>query len=183
MLPKNFQLQFSTKDISGAVERLGADISDWAHAVWEDSHTDIVAVPILRGGIFFFADLVRSVKHSMEIAPAKAWAYDVETNTLLENGVQVDIDTIPIKGRVILLVDDICDSGNTLRALKEAFLKRGAREVRSAVLIHRKVDPEIFRPDWIGFEHEGAEWFVGYGMDDCDRFRNLPDIHIIRNES
>ena len=179
-IPKNFQVIYSTTDIAKAVTRLGAEISTWAEKVWDDSHTDIVAVPVLRGGIFFFADLVRSVKCSLEIAPAKAWGYVNTVNAQMLEEVRVDISTVPANGRRVLLIDDICDSGRTMEALRKDFLSAGALEVRSAVLIRRKVAGNEFNPDWVGFHYDGPEWFVGYGMEDSERWRNLPAVYIIK---
>lgn len=180
MIPANFKLLYSEQQIAESVARMGADISVWADEVWRRSHTDIITIPVLRGGIFFFADLVRKINHSVEIAPVRTWAY---TNT--ENGVQrpevkVSLDDVPAQGRSVLLIDDICDSGRTLAVLKQALLDAGALEVRSAVLIKRVLDQKTFEPDWVGFSYTGHEWFVGYGMEDCERWRNLPSSYIIQ---
>ncbi len=179
MIPTSFRLLYSDEDIQKAVRRLGAEIGDWANGTWDESHTDLLAIPILRGGLFFFADLVREVSQSVEIAPARTWAYEDNENAVQKMQVKVNIDSVPAKGRNILLVDDICDSGRTLKVLKQHLLDAGARVVRSAVLVRRKLKDAVFEPDWIGFEYDGSEWLVGYGMDDCDRWRNLPSIHII----
>ena len=182
-IPKNFQLCYSSTQISKTVNQLGADISKWTEKIWEDSHSDIVAVPILRGGIFFFADLVRAVQGSVEIAPVKAWGYVEGENAKLNDHVQVDVGSIPAKGRRVLLVDDICDSGRTLYALKEKLLGAGALEVRSAVLIKRETEENKFAPDWVGFVYSGPEWFVGYGMEDSERWRNLNSVYLIKQSS
>lgn len=89
-------------------------------------------------------------------------------------------DGLAVKGRVVLVVDDVCDSGRTLEALERDLMERGAREVRTVVLIRRLLDRPSFVPCWIGFEYKGPEWFVGYGMDDGQRWRNLPAVHIIK---
>ena len=182
MLPANFQLIYPEDQIRASVQRIGAGISDWASKIWNDSHTDIVAVPVLRGGIFFFADLVRSVRFSIEISPVKTWGYVTAVNAAKLDKVKVDMSGVPARGRRVLLVDDICDSGHTLAALKENFLEAGAIEVRSAVLIQRTSANETFRPDWIGFTYDGPEWFVGYGMEDSERWRNLPAVYIIKQQ-
>ena len=90
------------------------------------------------------------------------------------------LDEAAIRGRSVLLVDDICDSGVSLRALTQHLKHIGAREVRSAVLIRRAIENSAFTPEWVGFHHKGPEWFVGYGMDDSDRWSNLPDIYVIQ---
>ncbi|MDZ4785728.1 MAG: phosphoribosyltransferase family protein [bacterium] len=178
--PKNFQICYSSDDIDGAVNKLGVEISKWTQKVWEDSHTDVIAVPILRGGIFFFADLVRAVQGSVEIAPIKAWSYVEAENAKMLDKVKVDVGGISANGRRVLLVDDICDSGRTLAALKTKLMDAGALEVRSAVLIKRDLGEKTFDPDWIGFSYKGPEWFVGYGMEDSDRWRNLGAVYIIK---
>lgn len=179
MVPGNFRPLYSPEDISKAVERVGGDISKWAEEVWEKSHTDILAIAILRGAIFFFSDLVRRIDRSVEIAPARTWAYENE-NFAQRQEVIVNIEGVPAKGRHVLIVDDICDTGRTLRAISDALLKAGACEVKTAVLIKRVLKTETFNPDWVCFEYEGPEWFVGYGMDDGDRWRNLPQVAIIQ---
>jgi hypoxanthine phosphoribosyltransferase len=179
-IPSNFQPLYTRAHINEAVVRLGKDITRWAHETWEESHTDILAIPILRGGLFFFADLVREVQHSVEIAPARTWAYEDTVNNVQRHSVKINIEGVPAKGRNILLVDDICDSGRTLKALKENLLEQGARTVKSAVLVSRVMDNAVFQSDWSGFSYQGPEWLVGYGMDDCDRWRNLGSIYIIK---
>ncbi|RIL12387.1 MAG: hypothetical protein DCC75_00580 [Proteobacteria bacterium] len=178
-IPSNFQLVYQPQAIAGAVERMGRDIGVWADQVWRESHTDLLAIPILRGAIFFFADLVRAIPHSVEIAPARTWAYEDTENNKQRPQVQVNLEQVPAKGRSVLLVDDICDSGRTLHVLKQALLQAGARVVKSAVLVKRELPGENMDPDWIGFTYKGPEWLVGYGMDDCDRFRNLPGVYTI----
>lgn len=180
MLPANFKLQYDRAQIAEAVQRMGQEISSWAEKVWQESHTDVVAVPVLRGGIFFFADLVREVGHSMEIAPAQTWTYESDANAVQRESMSLNLEQVPLKGRAILLIDDICDSGKTLRVLTETMSGQGAREVRSAVLIKRQLDEKTFDPDWVGFKYNGPEWMVGYGMEDCNRWRNLPSIYTIK---
>jgi hypoxanthine phosphoribosyltransferase len=180
IIPKNFQICYTPEQIQNRVAELGKDISLWTERVWNDSHTDILAVPILRGGIFFFADLVRSIKNSVEIAPVKVWAYASGENAKQLDKVSVDVSVIPARGRRVLLIDDICDSGRTLEELHQQLLAAGALEVCSAVLIKREQPKMTFSPTWSAFNYVGPEWFVGYGMDDSERWRNLPGVFIIK---
>jgi len=178
-LPSSFQLQYSKQAIEIQVKRLGVEIGQWAERVRVESGQDLLAIPVLRGGIFFFADLVREIKTSVAISPAQSWAYAPEENAVMRDTVEVSIDAKTARGRSILLVDDICDSGETLKKLSASFLEVGAREVRAAALIRRQLQQQSFDPHWIGFEYSGPEWFVGYGMEDRERWRNLPDIYTI----
>lgn len=182
-LPAEFVLRYSQAEIEREVKRLGDEVATWAAQVQADTGQDLYAIPILRGGIFFFADLVRNVSTSVDMAPIMAVGYDPESNTLNPVGVSIDMADVEPAGRHVLLVDDICDTGRTLMEVKSEFLKKGASEVRSAVLIRRKefgmVETEV---DYVGIDHEGPEWFVGYGMDDKNRWRNLPEIYLCGGE-
>lgn len=179
-LPSYFQQVYSAAMIAEANQRLGKEISKWAAEVWEHSHTDILTVPVLRGGIFFFADLVREINHSVELVPTTSRSYEDSENNVQRSEVTVDISVIPARGRAVLLIDDICDSGRTLAHMTKALNEMGAQEVRSAVLVKRVLDQETFNPEYVGFSFEGPEWLVGYGMDDCNRWRNLDSISIIK---
>ena len=177
-IPKNFRLQYKHAEIDERLVALGAEISGWAKTV--DAEKDILGVPVLRGAVFFFADLVRQIATSVDIAPVRTWAYESSgTDAQALKEVRIDMEGLEVAGRNIVLVDDICDSGRTLAALKAKFLEHGAKEVKTAVLIKRLIDSSCFDPDYYCFEYDGPEWFVGYGMDDHGSFRNLSDVYLI----
>lgn len=180
-IPSHYRQQYSSDDIRQRVQELGSSISDWARQVYQDSQQDVIGIPILRGGIFFFADLVRAVDVSIETSPVRTWGYQTETKSLHDK-MAVDLQGLQPQGRSILLVDDICDTGRTLEQLSKDLKEMGAKDVRSATLIRRDIDDTFF-PDYIGFTYSGDEWFVGYGMEDNDRFRNLDGIYVIEKNS
>jgi hypoxanthine phosphoribosyltransferase len=180
-IPANFSLLYSAAEIAQRVNAMGEEISAWCSGVWHDSHTDVLVIPVLRGGIFFFSDLARQIKGSLEIVPVKTEGYRLAVNGKLNDRVLIDLKGLAVKGRVVLIVDDVSDSGRTLEALERAISELGAREVRTAVLVRRLLDTPSFVPCWVGFQYSGPEWFVGYGMDDCERWRNLKDVYVIRN--
>lgn len=179
VIPERFKLLFSREQIKQEVARIGSELTPWSNEVQEQTGKDLLCLPILRGGIFFFADLVREIQGSIDMAAIKAQAYELGQNAVQTNQVSFSSDSIDPEGRGVLLVDDICDSGRTLQTLTESFKKRGAHSVRSVVLIKRAAAQEFFNPDFVGFSYQGPEWFVGYGMDDSDRWRNLASIYII----
>ncbi len=182
-IPANFSQVNGEKEIAARVKALGQEITGWCEGVWKDSHTDVLALPVLRGGIFFFADLVRQLRTSVEVAPIRTSAYESGANGVLKDVVSVYAEQLAVKGRVVLVVDDVCDSGKTLEALEKALLEKGAREVRTAVLVRRLLDAPSFVPCWVGFQYKGPEWFVGYGMDDSERWRNLPGVYVIKRDA
>jgi hypoxanthine phosphoribosyltransferase len=182
-VPPRFKVQFSREEIEARVAELGEEIGNWCQRVWDESHTDVLTIPVLRGGLFFFSDLVRKINCSIEIAPVRTVGYDPTTSGVQKDSVSVIADGLAVKGRVVLIVDDICETGKTLEVLEKTLLDNGAREVRTAVLIRRLLNRPTFVPCWVGFDYPGTEWFVGYGMDDGDRWRNLPSVYIIRRDA
>lgn len=180
-LPTNYKQVYDRHNIAQAVSRLGGQVSQWAREVRQTTGRDLVVLPILRGGIFFFADLVRELDLSVEIAPIHASVYDQQHNNVQLKEASVKVEGVDIHRRGVLIVDDVCDSGKTLSLLKPKLENMGAAQVRTAVLIHRKLQQEhVFNPDWVGFVYDGPEWFVGYGMDDQGQWRNLSSIYIMQ---
>lgn len=177
--PAHYELEYTQSEIASQVSRIGAEISDWCRSIAQSSSSDVLAIPVLRGGIYFFADVTRSIAASVEVAPGRARAYEEGHNARLRSEIYINLDGVSVSGRHVLLIDDICDSGRTLNKLVAYLIAQGAESVRSAVLILRETDNPAFAPDWVGFRFKGDEWFVGYGMDDQGRFSNLPQIYTI----
>ena len=180
-IPPHFRPIYSHTQIAERAAAIGREITPWVRSVYESTGHDVLAIAVLRGGMFFFTDIVRHIDVSVEVAPIQSWAY--AQNEVMRSKVEFDIKDVSPKGRSILLVDDICDSGKTLAALSAGFRELGAEEIRSAVLIQRMIPDPPYQPDYIGFQYTGDEWFVGYGMDDNERWKNLPDIYIIERAS
>ena len=180
ILPEFLKLQYSAASIEGRISAMGSQISEWTEAVVAAGGGDVIGIPVLRGGIFFFADLVRTIADSIEIAPVRTWGYVAGEIGQQREDFEMHLFDLNPKGRSILLIDDLCDSGRTLKNLTAALTDLGAKEVRSAVLIKRNVGENGFDPDYVGFEYPGAEWFVGYGMELEDRYRNLPEVYIVQ---
>ncbi len=176
-IPSDFSLQYSSEQIREHISIMAGQISDWVVSCQNSTGRDPIAIPVLRGAIFFFSDLVRSLSSSVEITPARTQGY--AGNLKMSEKFVMDISDIKAKGRSLLLVDDICDTGRTLRRLQEEFLSSGAADVKSAVLIRRLIPESEYIPDWFAFEYSGPEWFVGYGMDDGERWRNLSSVYTI----
>lgn len=180
MIPAHYRLLYTASEISGALDLAGPQISAWAESASAGRGGDIVGIPVMRGGVYFFADLMRRIRCSVEMAPIRTKAYTGTVNAQQQSDLEIFDEGLEVNGRVVLLADDICDSGRTLRVLREHYLRRGAAEVRTAVLVHRVHAASVFAPDWTLFQYTGPEWFVGYGMDDANRWTNLPDIYLIQ---
>ena len=181
-VPERFKLVYDDRKIDQALERLGNEIGEWAAEVRSATGKDIICVPVMRGGLFFAADLMRRVGTSVEVYPITTSSYSSDRNNVPHLQVRVDANALDTKGRSVLVIDDICDSGRTLAVLSEKFALAGVEELRSVVLIQRQMEKIIYEPKYVGFHYNGDEWFVGYGMEDSGRWRNLSAVYKIINE-
>lgn len=144
---------------------------------------DLLVISILKGSFIFAADLIRAL-HDAGLAP------EVEFITLssygtgtVSKGVRIikDIDS-DVRGRNVLLIDDILESGRTLLFAKELMYERGAANVSIAVLLDKSVKrQEVLEADYVGFEC--PDYFVvGYGMDVAYAFRELPFVGVVTGD-
>ena len=135
-------------------------------------------VAILKGALVFMADLLRRVPLRLEIECLNVASYHGGT----QSSGQVDFldQKLPeVKGRCVLLVDDILDTGRTLEAVSAKLLEMGAREVKTCVLLtkDKERDAEV-EADYSAFEI-GDEFVVGYGLDYDGKYRNLPYVGVL----
>lgn len=136
---------------------------------------EIVMVGILRGAVLWMADLMKCVELDMTIDFMAVSSYGAATKTSGVVKINKDLDT-DIADKVVIIVEDIVDSGVTLNYLKGYFASRGAREIRICTLLDkpagRRVDIEA---DYVGFTVDDR-FIVGYGLDYDQKYRNLPYI-------
>ena len=142
---------------------------------------EITAVIIMNGGVFFAADLLRRIEVPicLDSLAAGSYLHHASTGQLtVRGGMKLDM-----KGRHVLLIDDILDTGFTLAELQRKIMAAGAASCRTCVLIDKEIPPEKkhTKADWFGFRAP-AEYLVGYGMDSDEHYRNLPDICILRED-
>ena len=176
---------FSKSDVEGIIARLGASISnDYAArgiGGARGAGEELVVVGLLDGVFMFFGDLVRelALDHSVDFVSASSYGL----GTVSSGNVQITKDLkFPIRGKHVLIVDDICDSGHTLAALKQLLSQRGAASVRTCALLDKRARREVdVTPDFVGV-HCPDEFVVGYGMDFAGRFRSLPFIGVLKPE-
>jgi hypoxanthine phosphoribosyltransferase len=136
---------------------------------------EMTIVPILTGAFIFAGDLIRQIPLSMRIGLLTVSSYpgaSIRTQGSQVIGQQLG----DLRGRQVVLIDDILDSGGTLRLVQSLLLEHGAADVKTCVLL-RKDRPEAkdVRADYVGFEIPD-EFVVGYGLDFNNYYRNLPDI-------
>ena len=134
----------------------------------------ITAVGILTGSLMLLADLIRLLELPIRIGLVQASSYRGNT-TRGELTVNPDLLS-DIKGRDVLLVDDIFDTGHTLQQVIGIIEQQQPNSVKSAVLLLKQGRQEVdLRPDFVGFQIPD-QFVVGYGLDYQDLFRNLPYV-------
>jgi hypoxanthine phosphoribosyltransferase len=178
-VPPHYREAYSAADVKAAVGRLAAQLTPWALEIAARSGEQVLGLCVLRGAFVFFSDLVKAIPASIQPAFIQCRSYATTEILQPEDGVQIGLDDFDCQGRHVLLVDDICDSGRTLALVQSRLRARLAAEVRTCVLIHRQRPDSVFTPDLVGFQHDGPEWFVGYGMDDRHRYMNYPAVYVI----
>lgn len=132
---------------------------------------------ILKGGFIFLADLVREIELEVEIDFLRVSSY-ADSDRPGEIELLQDVN-IPLKGRDVILVEDMLDTGGTLGLVKEILLSRESASFKVCALIDKKERRESeIKADYLGFEIEGG-FIVGYGTDYAEKGRNLPGIYVI----
>lgn len=177
---ERFKLYVNEVDLQMGVHQQARKILPWCRHILETTGKPVVAACVLRGAVPYFSDLVRRIDCNLELAYVKASSY--VKGPVRSSQVLTELGDKDFSGRHILLVDDICDTGNTLSALTEAFHYRGASSLRTAVCLHRAPKPgeEVIQvTTYPLITVDGDEWFVGYGLDDNSEYANLPDIYTI----
>ena len=139
----------------------------------------VVFVGILNGAFMFFSDLVKYIKFPIEIDFVRVKSYDGQNRKEIK--FTKDLET-NINGKNVYLVDDIIDSGHTIKFLMDHFKKRGAKKITpiAAILKENVVIKEAL---CILQYPQNSPWFIGYGMDnEYGKFRNLDTIFKINGK-
>ena len=139
----------------------------------------MVVVILLKGALVFAADLLRRVPRVLEIECLHAASYHGGTTST--GTVEFPDPQFPeVRGRHVLLLDDILDTGRTLDAVRRRLLAGGAAAVHTAVLLAKdKARAVAVTADYVGFEI-GDEFVVGYGLDYQGKYRNLPYVGVLK---
>ena len=138
----------------------------------------ITAICLLKGSLFFTADLTREIGGKIYLEFMQLSSYEGE-NTTGTIKLKKDIDFSEIKGKDVLIIEDIVDTGITLNYTLEHIKKAGANSVKVCTLLNKPSRRKIKVPiDYVGFEIEN-KFVLGYGMDYDQLYRNLPYIGYI----
>ena len=138
-----------------------------------------VVICVLKGSIMFCAELTKNMKTDMELDFMSVSSYGAGTKSSGEIKILKDVST-DIRGRDVLIVEDIIDSGNTLYALKKLLMERAPSSLNIVTLLDKPERREApMEPDYTCFVIED-EFVIGYGLDYAEKYRNLPYIGVLK---
>ncbi|MHB9094727.1 MAG: hypoxanthine phosphoribosyltransferase [Eubacteriales bacterium] len=165
----------SSEQIAEKVAALGEQISR------DYKGKQLVVVGILKGAIVFLADLIREVNIPLYVDFMAVSSYGSSTETSGVVRILKDLDK-SIEGKDVLIVEDIIDSGLTLRYLVENLEARHPNSVKVCTLL----DKPARRKTQVAIHYNGFvipdEFAVGYGLDYNDKYRNLPGVYVLKKE-
>ena len=157
------------------IAELGEEISN------DYAGKDMLLVGVLKGAVFFMADLMRSLTVPCEVDFMAISSYGAETDSSGVVRILKDLD-IPLQGRDVLVVEDIIDSGLTLSYLMRNLRARDPASLEVCALLTKPDRREIEVPvKYVGFEIPNR-FVIGYGLDYAERYRNLRYVGVLNEE-
>lgn len=142
---------------------------------------NLIVVGLLKGCVPFLADLTREIDLKYDIAYMSVSSYHGGISSSGDVKIKMDLD-ISIKGRDVLIVEDIVDTASTIVTIMELFKHRGATSVKIATLLDKPEGrKKPYEPDYVG-RVIPKEFVVGYGLDYNEMYRNLPYVGILKPE-
>jgi len=169
---KNLKLLISESHIKEKVKEIANQINK------DFENEEVLAVGILKGSFIFFSDLVRHLTLKVKIDFMQVASYHTGMES---SGEVIFIKDLAgdIADKNVLIVDDIIDTGRTLKALTQALLQRNPKTLKTCVLLDKKERREVdFDADYVGFEIPD-KFVIGYGLDWAEEGRNFKEIYCI----
>ncbi|GLQ05320.1 hypoxanthine phosphoribosyltransferase [Sneathiella chinensis] len=167
---------------SGDIAKRNSEI---AEEIARDMGTDLLVIAVLKGSFVFAADLIRALHHAGVRPQIDFMALSSYGDKTISSGTVVItrdiVDTV--KGRRVLLIDDILESGRTMEFATRELLDRGASMVKTCLMLDKKGKRLVdFEADFVGFDCPDL-FVIGYGLDYAHYYRELPYIgHIVKEE-
>ena len=171
-LPRELKLKSDKDYIDDVISKMAVEMNSF-FTNEKFLNEEILILAVLTGALYFAADLTRKLNFNAEVGSIKASSY---INNKQEGDVKVQGNGANVKDKVVILLDDICDTGHTFEILSKNMKELGAKEVYCASLL-LKQENTYFIPNFSGIVYKGDDWFVGYGMDDSQKYRHLSSIY------
>ena len=174
MTTPQLKLLYSRDTIAKEVERLAQEISA------DFRGEEILFVCVLKGSFLFVADLIRAVKIPAAIDFVRVASYGSETRSSGIVEIRKDLE-MPLKGKNVIIVEDIIDSGHTIETLYHRLSLREPKVLKVCTLIDKTARREVdFQADYVGLSMEDG-FIIGYGLDLDERYRNLNEIYTVES--
>ena len=160
-------------------EQIASIVRDLAARISADyGQSELVLVCVLKGGFMFLSDLVRHLRMPVQIDFVRLASYGSGMKSSGRIEITKDVE-VSMEGKDVLVVEDIIDSGRTIRFLKERLALSNPRSVKVCTLLDKKVRREVeMEADYVGKEVDDV-FIVGYGIDFNEAYRNLPEIYYV----
>ena len=166
---------FTSEELVKRAEEIGRQITQ------DYKGEEVTVIGILKGSFMFLSDVLKNVDLYTKLDFVTVQSYGNGT-TSGELRLTKDISA-DIKGKHVILVEDILDSGKTLKFVKDLFLEREPASIKVCTLLNKKVrKSEVIKADYIGFDVDNV-FVVGYGLDYAQLYRNLPYIGELKVEA
>ena len=169
---ESVRLLISSADIQQKIREMGKRIRE------DFPGEHLLLVGVLKGAVLFLADLARQIPGEVTFDFIAVSSYGKDTKSSGQVKLNKDLDS-SIEGKVVIVVEDILDTGLTLQYLLRVLQQRKPKSLKVAVLLDKK-ERRIadVRADYTGFVIPD-EFVVGYGLDYAERYRNLPDVGVL----
>lgn len=169
------QVLFTNEQIVARCEELGSELSK------EYEGKNPLFIGLLKGSVPFLAELIKHITIDMEMDFMDVSSYGDGTSSNGNVKIVKDLD-ISVAGRDIIIAEDIIDTGNTIKVVKELLLSRSAASVKVVCLLDKKERREVvIEADKVGFTIPN-EFVIGFGLDYAQKYRNLPYIGVLKEE-
>lgn len=166
---------FTKEQLQKRVEELGKEITN------DLQGEEVVVIGVLKGCVVFLSDLFRHLDMKCDLDFMVCSSYENATESSGNVKIIKDIN-VDVKNKVVLVVEDIIDSGRTMYNLREIFKVRQCKDFKICTLLDKKERRAVeISADYIGFDIPN-EFVVGYGLDYAGKYRNIPEVCVLKKE-
>ena len=166
---------FTKEVLQKRVEELGKEITK------DLQGEEVVVIGVLKGCVLFLSDIFRHLDMKCDLDFMVCSSYENATESSGNVKIIKDIN-VDVKNKVVLVVEDIIDSGRTMHNLKEIFKVRQCKDFKICTLLDKKERRAVdISADYIGFDVPN-EFVVGYGLDYAGKYRNIPEVCVLKKE-
>ena len=160
-------------------DQINQRVAEMAREIGADfAGTELIALCVLKGAMFFCADLVRHMSMNVALDFIQISSYG---NQKYSSGVVTILKEpqLDMHGKSVLIVEDIVDSGLSIREVNNYIESRGAAMVKTAAFLDKPKARKVpFAPDYVGFSID-PQFVIGYGLDFAEKYRNIPEVQVL----